>query len=669
MGSTLTKYNSKKHSIYINRFKENPFDIGNQNLENMENKKCRLSNTITVASLVFALLFFITTIILATLLGLTITKKISLFGDEDITFIDESNKNSSDSKSSTFINKTKFEDNIKWPSPPGSFYGKFSKAAVSADNGLCSEIGRDILLRGGNAIDATIASLICIGTVNPQSSGLGGGFLMTFYNQTSKKCITIDAREVAPMASTKNMYANDTKKSLEGYLSIAVPGELHGFWTSFKKYGSGKIKWAELFKDSIKLAKEGFPVTKHMVDSISFRKDVIEKDEGIKKILMNKKTGKWHQEGDIIKREIFAATLENLANSEDPVSLFYKEGIAQTIAEEIKSNNGIITLEDLLKYETKIYEEPIEIDGILEDLVMCGPKPPSSFIVMQAIVKTMSHFYGNKSNNNLNDPLFYYRLIESMKFAYAQRSELGDIDFVKNITQLIQNMSSNEYSTYIANKIKDKAQPLDYYTNSIKSYPSDHGTSQVVAIDIDGNAVSCTSTINRHFGSVKMSPSLGIFYNDEMDDFSTPNLINSFGFRPSSANFIEPGKRPMTSMSPTIIYNKNTGKVKTVIGSAGGSIIISAIAQIITRNLFFNQTVKEANDMLRIHNQFLPDVTEYEEGFPDQIIDILTNKYGQKMTKVKKQASSVQILEVLKDGTIAGNSDWRKTITVYPAGF
>ncbi|CEF69007.1 Gamma-glutamyltranspeptidase family-containing protein [Strongyloides ratti] len=656
MGSALTKYHSRKHSIYINRFKENPFATSDTNLNNMENKKSCLSKNITIVLLIIALLFFILTIVLATLFGLIITKKISLFDDENIV------SNGKD-------NILEIDNNIVWPSPSGSLYGNFSKAAVSTDNGLCSEIGRDILKRGGNAIDSIIASLICIGTVNPQSSGLGGGLLMTFYNQTSKKCITIDARETAPMAARSDMYVNDTLKSLNGYSSIAVPGELHGLWTAFTKYGSGKIKWAELFQDSIKLAKEGFPVTKHMVDSILIRKDIIEKDEGIKKIFTNKKTGKWYKEGDIIKREIFAATLENLANSENPINLFYKEGIAQTIAEEIKSNNGIITLEDLMKYETKIYEEPIEIDGLPEDLIMCGPKPPSSFVIMQIIVKTMSYFYQNTTNHKLNDPLFYHRLIETMKFAYAQRSQLGDTDFVKNITQFIQHMSSNDYSIDIGQKIKDKAQPLEYYTDSIKYFPSDHGTSQVVAIDIDGNAVSCTSTINRHFGSGRMSSSLGIFYNDEMDDFSTPNLINSFGFRPSKANFIEPGKRPMTSMSPTIIYNKNNGKVKMVIGSAGGSFIISAIAQIITRNLFFNQTIKEANDMVRIHNQFLPDVTEYEEGFPKQLVDILTNKYDQKMKQVKKQASSVQILETLKDGTIVGNSDWRKTINVYPAGF
>uniref|UniRef100_A0A0N4ZI06 Gamma-glutamyltranspeptidase 1 n=1 Tax=Parastrongyloides trichosuri TaxID=131310 RepID=A0A0N4ZI06_PARTI len=662
MGNTVKGEKSRKHSVYIGEFNENPF-VDN----NMENKNKPLSQKIAIVSIICALLFCISTIILSVFI-LYHNFFIQSGGDNNTNVITTT---LSPLKLVTNISITSNNTSptIKWPQPSGSYYAKYKKAAVSTDNGLCSEIGRDILTKGGNAIEATIASLICIGTINPQSSGLGGGFLMTFYNSTEKKCVTIDAREVAPKAANKDMFVNDTSKSLEGYLSIAVPGELHGFWTIFNKYGSGKIKWSELFEESIKLAKNGFPVTKHMVDSFEFRKGVIDKDESIKKIFMDKKSGRWHQEGDIIKREKFAATLENLASSEDPVNLFYREGIAQTIAEEIKSNNGIMTLEDLMGYETKIYEEPIEIDGLPDSLTMCGPPPPSSFIIMQGIVMTMNHLYNNVTNNSLNDPLFYHRLIETMKFTYAQRSKLGDIDFVKGVKELIQNMSSNEYPQYIAKRIKDKAQPLSYYSETINSYAPDHGTSQVVAIDTDGNGVSCTSTINRHFGAVKMSPTLGIFYNDEMDDFSTPNLVNSFGFTPSEANFIEPGKRPMTSMSPTIIYNKNTGKVKMAIGSAGGSFIISALGQIITRNLLFNQTIKEANDMLRIHNQFIPDSTEYEAGFPQEILDSLTNDYGQSMKEVKKQASSVHILEILKDGMIAGNGDWRKTISLYPAGF
>jgi len=198
----------------------------------------------------------------------------------------------------------------------------------------------------------------------------------------------------------------------------------------------------------------------------------------------------------------------------------------------------------------------------------------------------------------------------------------------------------------------------------------DHGTAHVSALDHEGNAVSVTSTINQLLGSNRLSPTLGILWNDQMDDFSTPGQANGFGFAPSPANFIAPGKKPMSSMSPAVIYDKKEGKVKMVVGASGGSRIISAVAQTVIRALLFNQTVKEAVDAPRIHNQFAPFLTEYESKVPNSIIATLTEQYKQEgLNPVEKQASVVQALIHEEDGFIHGNSDFRRQTATYPAGY
>uniref|UniRef100_A0A0K0FYT2 Gamma-glutamyltranspeptidase 1 n=1 Tax=Strongyloides venezuelensis TaxID=75913 RepID=A0A0K0FYT2_STRVS len=556
-----------------------------------------------------------------------------------------------------------------WSKSSESLYAQYKKAAVASDNGLCSEIGRNILLKDGNAIDSAVATLLCIGVVNPQSSGLGGGLIMTVYMKKLKKCITLDARETAPKQASEEMFVNDPSESFVGWKSVAVPSELHGFWTAFKKYGSGKVNWTTLFEPSISLAKGGFPVSSHLAESLQKKKNYIMKDHDMKKMFVNKKTGELYVEGEIMKRPLLADTLKSLAEAENPVDLFYNQGIAQTISEEFKENNGYVSKDDLGKYKTIIYEEPIEIDGFIDDLTICGPPPPSSFVITQAIVMIMSKFYNTSNPVNLDDPLVYHRLIEIEKFAYSERTKLGDWNYVESAELLVKTLTDPKYYDEIVGKIRNVSQPVEYYSILNTSQVPDHGTSHVTIIDNDGNGVSCTSTVNQLFGSVRASPTLGIVWNDEMDDFSTPGVSNGFGYAPSPSNFIKPGKRPMSSMSPTIIYHKKSGEIKMVVGASGGSFIISATAQTIIRNMLFNQTVKEAVDAPRFHNQYLPYKTDYEYFAPNKLIEILEKEYKQNMTKTEKQASVVQVLKREDDGYIYGNSDFRRKIATYPTGF
>uniref|UniRef100_A0A0N5AJW6 Gamma-glutamyltranspeptidase 1 n=1 Tax=Syphacia muris TaxID=451379 RepID=A0A0N5AJW6_9BILA len=557
----------------------------------------------------------------------------------------------------------------QWPQPSGSLYGQFKKAAIATDHGLCSEIGRNILFAGGNAIDATIASLICIGVVNPQNSGLGGGFLMTVYNRTTGKCITLNARESAPASSSTLMFAENASEATVGYKSIAIPTELHGLWTAFRKFSSGKVSWKQLIQPSIDLAIKGFPVSSNLALILKRKERQIMDEKSLRAVFVNPNTGKVYEEGDRLTRYSLGQTLQMIANASDPNYLFYKGEIAKIIVSEMKENGGIITAKDLYSYNTIIETSPIQVPLPSTNLIMCGPPPPSSFAVTQLIVSILAEFYMNGQPVDLNDPLVYHRLIEAEKFGYAHRSQLGDLPFVKEAQLLINNMTTSSYAKWIKSLIKDVAQPIQYYMKDAQYQKPDHGTSHVSVIDEDGNAVSTTDTINLRLGSLRVSPILGIVWNNEMDDFSTPGLTNAFNIAPSEANFIRPNKRPMSSMSPTIIYDKTNGKVRMSIGASGGSFIISATAQGIIRSLIFNQTIKESVDTPRLHNQFLPHVTQYEETFPQQIVDELRYKHKQSMESTGIQASVVQVIEAADDGFLYGNSDFRRKTSTHAAGY
>ncbi|VDM42320.1 unnamed protein product [Toxocara canis] len=590
------------------------------------------------------------------------------------------------------------ERNYKWPPPSYSYMGKYTHAVVTCDHGLCSEVGRNILLRGGNAVDATIASLFCLGVTNPQSSGIGGGFILALYNRTTQHCTIIDARETAPQKAYRDMYLNDEfgskyglsstpKMTWDGYKckhrdrlsdamhalgfrAIATPGEIAGYWLAYNKFGSGRIPWADLVKPAIDLCRNGVPISEYLgyvlgVKEKHFR--TLPSMQG----WINNATNKVFLAGDIIKRPELAATLERLANSSNPEELFYRGDMADTIVQEIQKNGGILTKEDLANFKPVIHDKPLINDHFSGDLAMCGPPPPSSFSVTQLIVSVMAKFYGPRSHKQLlyKSPLFYHRLIEAQKFAYAQRTLLGDENFVESAKKLAENMTTKGYTEWVFKRMKDKAQPSEYYGGIKEAQKTDHGTSHVCTLDAEGNGVSATSTVNRWFGAVVQSDKLGIVWNDEMDDFSSPGMPNGFGFAPSQTNFIEPGKKPMSSMSPMLIYNKRSGDLKMVVGASGGSKIISAMAKPIVRTLFFNETIKEAIDAPTMHNQFTPDITQLEGDVPEELVEDLKTIFGQTFKPTTGFEGIMQGIVIDDDGSIYANGDFRRKTDMHPGGY
>ncbi|KAF8383364.1 hypothetical protein PRIPAC_72506 [Pristionchus pacificus] len=526
--------------------------------------------------------------------------------------------------------------------------GKFRKAAVVSDHGICSEIGRSILTKGGNAVDAAIATLICVGATNPQSSGIGGGFFMQVYQKDSGICTTINARETAPQNIDVKEYERTPDASSYGWKAIGVPGEVKGFWRAFTDYGSGKVAWRDLLAPTIKLCREGIPVSEYLAMILVNETKSVNKSNELREMFTNPATSKFYREGETMKREKLARTLERLSEAEDPAALFYAGDMADTIP----------------------LVRPAITSAITDSITQCGPPPPSSWIVTQLIVRIMAELYPEPRRlEDLDSVLFYHRLIEAEKFAYARRTRLGDPQKYYNpgMEDTVKELTNPAAAKMYAARIRDEG-PQANAAYEVKGYvKEDHGTSHVSVIDEQGNAVAVTSSINLWLGA-KVASSLGIIWNNQMDDFGVPGVVNGFGFLPSKENYIAPGKAPLSSMSPTIIYDRD-GQVRVVIGTTGGSKIIQGVASVVVRSLLFNQTIKEAIDAPQIWNQMQPDHVQYEKDFPEHIVSGL-RAMGHKLQEEVNMRSTTHALFV-DEATkyIYANSDKRSPVHMHPDGY
>ncbi|KAF7489668.1 Glutathione hydrolase 1 proenzyme [Sarcoptes scabiei] len=557
-----------------------------------------------------------------------------------------------------------------------SKFNDYHQSAISTDSNICAESGKSILEEGGNAIDATVAVLLCMGVTIPESLGLGGGSLIVLYLAKSNRSVFVDAREMAPKNVFRDMF-NTSKiedASQLGLQSIAVPGELAGYWHLHSNYGSGRITWKRLFRDSIDYAENGFEVGFHLQNSLRSNRAKIMKFKHLKQVFFNEKTKNLYQKGEILRQPKLAETLRNLSESLDPNQYFYQELAEKIIADiydrdrsDFPEQQPIITVEDFHNY--RLQERSALSARIKDDMFLHTTHLPGSGLLFSFIMKIMLHekfreMYRTASIDPESSILFYHRLTEAFKFAYAKRSDLGD-DRFDPINSTIDDLTSEEFLERIVSKINDSTTyDSDYY--EVNGYqPPDHGTAHVSIVDSEGNAVAATSTINLYFGSKVISPSTGIILNDEMDDFNS-GKVNYFGLKPSNQNTIQPWKRPLSSMCPSI-FTDNTG-VRLVIGGSGGSKITTSIALVSLRHLFLNETIKQAIDASRIHHQLFPSNIEYEPCFRLDILDGLRLRNHQ-VKEIKKGVRGAVVMAISRDqnGLLQANSDFRKGGTI--AGF
>ncbi|CAI5694911.1 unnamed protein product [Oreochromis niloticus] len=502
------------------------------------------------------------------------------------------------------------------------------KAAVAADSLKCSEIGRDILQKGGSAVDAAIAALLCTSIINPQSAGIGGGVIFTVMDSSGKVKI-INSRETVPTTTSPDLPQTCPKDYSwkEDSRWIGVPGEIRGYEAAHRLYG--KLPWAELFQPTIKLAREGFPIP--YVQGLYIPRTA---NTSLRELYLDK-NGNILKTGDIVKFEKLADTLETIAN-EGP-DVFYNRTIAKNLISDIQKAGANLTLEDLASCKANVTDA---WNISLGDYKMYFPPPPAGGAILSLILNIMKGYKMNSEPKMTNEKiLFYHRYIEALKFANGLKKHIRDPEFnSEEFKQMTEKFTEDSFANHIRSLITNKTHERQYH--SITPYLESMGTAHVSVLAEDGSAVSATSTINHIFGSRVFSPSTGVILNNEVYDFC--HKIDS----------ISPGERPPSNMAPSVLKSKS----KTlVIGGCGGSMITPGVASAIMNHLWFGKSLKEAIDSPIVYVNSKGEV-KFESKTKKDVVDALEAK-GHQILKFYNVVNSV---EKESGGCISAWSDERK---------
>ncbi|CEI93621.1 Putative Gamma-glutamyltransferase [Rhizopus microsporus] len=526
---------------------------------------------------------------------------------------------------SLFLGHFVYESNVQLDSPV-EFVGhiaKGTKGAVAVEAEQCSNIGVEILKKGGNAVDAAIASNLCIGVIDTFATGIGGGGFMLIRSPNGTFEF-IDFRETAPAGATEDMFVKDPMLAQHGGLSVAVP--------------HGKLPWHTLFEPSIHLAREGFKSEQGWMSNLTEWTDIYYKN------------GRPAKAGEIIKSPRLADTLESVAKY--GADAFYEGKIAESLVEKIQSSGGIVTLDDFKGYTPVIRPT---ISTFYNGRKVITTSEPTSGRVLISVLNLIERFqFKVEGLTGLN----VHRLIEALKFGAAFRTELADPDFIDNRDRKDE-LGTKDYAATIRQKITDdKTHDVLYYGPKFDNIES-HGTMHLSVVDENDGAVALTSTVNLMFGSHLLDERTGVVLNDQMDDFSIPGTPNKFGLYPSKYNYIAPKKRPLSSITPVII--ERDGLLEMVLGGSGGSLIPTATLHAIINVLEYGKDVYSAVASPRVHHQLMPNMVIAERGFDKRIEkELIKRNHTIFRLPSKYCVSAVQIVKRNEDGTIEAASDPRK---------
>lgn len=524
---------------------------------------------------------------------------------------------------------------------------------VSAQERLAAAIGRDIMAKGGNAVDAGVAVAFALAVTLPRAGNIGGGGFMLVHDAKTGQTHAIDYREMAPSGASRDMFLNaagdpDSDKSLYSGAASGVPGTVAGMRLALDKYGT--MPWADVIAPAIKLAEEGIVVTPELADSIEAEREYLTKYPATVKVFF-KEGGESYRPGDILVQADLAKTLKKIA-AEGPDG-FYKGEVAEAISKAVQADGGLITPEDMAAYKV-MEREPVRGTYRGHEIVSMPP-PSSGGVHLIQILNTLEGYPIGALGQNSAETI--HLMAETMKLAYADRSEyLGDPDFVD---VPVAALTSKEYAADMRARISaDFARPAAQIAPAdLTPYESDQ-TTHFSVVDKDGNAVSNTYTINFNYGSGLVADGTGVLMNNEMDDFSAkPGTPNGFGLIGGDANAVQAGKRPLSSMTPTIVLKD--GKVWLVTGSPGGARIITTVLQVVMNVIDHGMNVAEASTAPRVHHQWLPDELRVEEGISLDTVRILQAK-GHVIALKDAMGSTQSILRDPTTGALYGASDPRR---------
>ncbi|MEO8664294.1 MAG: gamma-glutamyltransferase [Ignavibacteria bacterium] len=523
----------------------------------------------------------------------------------------------------------------------------FQNGVVSSSQTLASQVGVEIMKRGGNAIDAAVGVGFALAVVYPQAGNIGGGGFMVIHLSDGRNT-SIDYREKAPLLSNRDMYLNNSGEIIQGLsttgnMAAGVPGSVSGLLYALENYG--KLKSSDVMDYAINIADTGFYINETFANLLNQYQNDFSKFPGTMKIF-----GGNFKAGDKLVQKDLANTLRMIRDSGSKG--FYEREIASLIINDMERSNGIITYEDLIQYKAK---ERAVLTGTYRgyEIISMGP-PSSGGISLIYLLNILENYdlkdngYGSYKNIQL--------MTEAMRRVYADRSEfMGDADFVSVPVSILTSKfyaarRMDDYSDSSASKSIDIRHGDAYYKES------DQTTHYSVA-DKDGNLVSVTTTLNDVFGNKVVVDGAGFFLNNEMDDFvSKPGVPNLYGLIGSDANSIHPGKRMLSSMTPTLVFKE--GKPFLVIGSPGGGRIITTVLQALLNIIDYDMSLTDAIDAKRFHHQWYPDEIQVEKNFADKNTISSLKNTGYSIKEIP-DFGRVDAIMFLEDGSMIGHSDRR----------